>query len=53
MTDVTLEVLGAQMAQLLRELAEMRGEMAAMRAAMLHIRPPCDRNHSETAAPRA
>jgi hypothetical protein len=38
MTDVTLEVLGAQMAQLLRELAEMRGEMAAMRAAMLHIR---------------
>jgi hypothetical protein len=38
MTDVTLEVLGAQMAQLLRELAEMRGEMAALRAAMLHIR---------------
>jgi hypothetical protein len=38
MTDVTLEVLGAQMAQLLRELAEMRGEMAAMRATMLHIR---------------
>jgi hypothetical protein len=26
------------MAQLLRELVEMRGEMAAMRAAMLHIR---------------
>ena len=38
MTDVTLEVVGTQMAQVLRELAEVRGEMAAMRAAMLHIR---------------
>jgi hypothetical protein len=38
MADVTLEVLGAQMAQLLRELAEVRKELADVKAAMLHIR---------------
>jgi hypothetical protein len=37
-TEVTLEVLAAQMERLLREFAEMRGELAGMRAAMLHIR---------------
>ena len=37
MADVTLEVFGAQMERLLRELAQVRGELADLRAAQADI----------------